>query len=168
MKKIFLSLMLCFSVFAEETPKILMESISKHAIVIGHGPEKAYVFVDPICPRSRAYISLINGRKDLHEKKSYHIFLHPLKRFHSEKLIQHIYQSEDPKNTLEDIMVKNTEVDVDKFEATKNTLEVIEEITVVATQMHMTRRPYQILFELKSNFCRVTEGEAACTESASF
>ena len=168
MKIILLTLAICYSLIASGNTRNLMESISKHAITIGNGPEKCYVFVDPICPRSRDYISLISERKDLHKKKTYHIFLYPLNRFHSDALIQYIYQSKDVKHALEDIMVNKKKVDVDEFTPTTHTLEVIEDITVVAEQMHMKRRPYQILFEVHSKFCRVTEGEAACTEEESF
>ena len=68
MKALILSLILFLNLFSLEDPRVLMDSISKYSMRIGNGPNKIYVFVDPLCHYSQTFISLISKRKDLQKK----------------------------------------------------------------------------------------------------
>ena len=168
MKALTLIFFLILNLCALEDRQLLMDSISHHAIRIGTGPNKTYTFVDPLCPRSRAFIQLIDERKDLQDKTSYYIFLYRLPMFESDKHIQYIYQSTDPLETLKDIMIYGDYEGVEDFETRSQTLEKINEISKTARQMNVKRRPYLLIFEEGSKYCRVSDGTAPCLEENDF
>ncbi len=152
-------------VSVSQKPKAALESISKHAIKFGSGEEsEVYVFVDPLCPYSRNLIKKIDEDRMLQLSNTYYIFLYRLPRFDSEKTMQYIYESSDPKETLIEIMVYEYEVDLSDFQARKTTIDALGEIAEVAATLDMTKRPYMISFEKGSKYCRVSEGEASCLE----
>lgn len=152
-------------VSVSQKPKAALESISKHAIKFGSGEEsEVYVFVDPLCPYSRNLIKKIDEDRMLQLSNTYYIFLYRLPRLDSEKTMQYIYESSDPKETLIEIMVYEYEVDLSDFQARKTTIDALGEIAEVAATLDMTKRPYMISFEKGSKYCRVSEGEASCLE----
>ncbi|MCK4974753.1 MAG: hypothetical protein KAR81_05830 [Sulfurimonas sp.] len=168
----------------------MLESISKYAIRVGTGNEKiVYMFVDPLCRYSRRLLTKICKNKILQQTSSYYIFLYKHPILSSTKSIQYIYQSDDPKSILLDIMIDDEIIDSDKFHASAETLEPIhtididgdiidlselktndetiksiEEIAKVAKQLDMKRRPYLISFEKDSKHCSVSEGIVSCLE----
>ncbi len=171
MRNLYIILLLAFNLFAAETipdsekPRIMLEEISKHAIRIGDGNnKKVYVFVDPMCKYSKRIIKIISTNKMLHLLNSYYIFLYRLDKFDSEKLIQYIYQSEERKTTLLDVMVDGEIIDLDDFEASAETIKIVQEISNVSRQLNIKLRPYMISFEKDSKYCVVSEGEASCIE----
>ena len=168
MRIIFLSFMFILTLLAQEPTKFLMESIVNEAITIGNGDDKMYVFVDPLCPKSKAFLSLIHSRKDLQEKRTYYIFLYKLKKFDSHKLIQYIYQAPERESMLIDIMVKDKEPDYRRTIFKKESLDTLRKIENVAKQMPMKHRPYLLLFTKGSSYCRVSEGIASCLEDNDF
>jgi len=168
MKKLLLIFLFSFCLFAQDNTQALMDSIAQEAIVIGHGKDNMYVFVDPMCSKSKAFITLISEREDLQDKRTYHIFLYKLKKFDSFKLIQYIYQNPSRKTALLDIMVNEEEPSYQHFIAKKEGLETMKKIEKVAQQLPMKHRPYLILFEKGSSYCRVSEGSAPCLEGKDF
>ena len=171
MKFLYVLLLLCFNIFAEQTvlesekPRIMLESISEHAIRIGSGDAKVvYLFVDPKCKYSRRIMKIIDNNKMLQLTNSYYIFLYKLPILDSKKLIQYIYQSKDQKTTILDVMVDEDITDLDEFEVTEKTLKAIQSIAKVANKLDIQVRPYIISFEKDSKFCKVSEGEASCLE----
>ena len=75
---------------AENTNKhqiALIQPIEQHAIIYGEGERKVYVFVDPKCPHSRDFITMINENTKMRSMYRYYIFFYELKRFHSHHLI---------------------------------------------------------------------------------
>jgi hypothetical protein len=169
----FLSILLLsvFTLFGAESipeskkPKVLLESISKHAIKFGSGNvSDVYVFLDPLCKYSRELMKKIESNKILQLTNSYHIMLYRLPRLESEKIMQYIYESDNQKQTLIDIMVDEDIVDFKDFEAKKSTKKALQEITEVAKTLDMTQRPYMISFDKDSKYCRVSEGTASCLE----
>ena len=162
MKFLYILLLLCFNIFAEQTvlesekPRIMLESISQHAIRIGSGDAKVvYLFVDPKCKYSRRLMKIIYDNKMLQLTNSYYIFLYRLQRLDSKKLIQYIYQSENKQSTLIDVMVDKEIIDLDEFKATKKTLKAIQSIAEVAKKLDIEVRPYLISFEKDSKYCKV-------------
>ncbi len=169
MKKIFLILLLSLSIFASEKPKDLLNSISKHAITIGTGKtNEVYLFVDPMCKHSKALIKRINENKMLGFINTYHIFLYNLPKFESDELIEHIYQAKDKHKKLIDIMINNKNVDFDELTEDANRTQMIKNIAEVAKKLNVKKRPYMILFEGDTGYCRVSEGSAPCMEEFDF
>jgi len=168
MKSFIMVLMFTMSLFSYENSYSLASSLSDKAIVIGHGPEKAYVFVDPLCPKSRKFLKMISEREDLQAAQSYYIFLYRLEQFKSEKTIQYIYQADNPKLALEEVMIKNRKINLDNFKVTVQTQMLIDSIALTARQMEMIKRPYSLVFEENSQYCRVSEGTADCLEEIDF
>lgn len=148
-----------------QKPKADLESISKHAIKFGTGEDSdVYVFIDPLCKYSRALMKKIDENRMLQLSNTYYIFLYRLPRLDSEKMMQYIYESSDPKETLTEIMVYEYEVDLSGYEARESTIDALGEIAEVAATLDMTHLPYMISFEKGSKYCRVSEGEASCLE----
>ncbi len=168
MRLIMLVLFVCFNLLAVEDRQELMDSISSYAIKFGDGPNRYYTFVDPLCPNSKAFISLIDTRKDLQKKNSYYIFLYPLAQFNSEKYIEYIYQSQDKEDALKEIMIYEDFDGLEDFSLKQETLSIIQEVSKVAKELNMKRRPYILIFDEGSNYCRVSEGTAPCLEENDF
>lgn len=152
-------------VSVSQKPKAALESIASHAIKFGTGEESdVYVFVDPLCKYSRELMNKIDENKMLQLSSTYYIFLYRLPRLDSEKTMQYIYESSDPKETLIEIMIYEDEVDLSNFKARQTTIDALSEIAEVAKTLDMSKRPYMITFEKGSKYCRVSEGEASCLE----
>lgn len=145
MKNLFLILLLCISTLSAEKSQVLLDSISQHAIRIGNGNiSNVYVFVDPMCMYSQLYIDKITQNRELHKDNSYYIFLYRLDRFDSTELIQFIYQAKNPKLALEDIMIRDKEVDTFDLNPSEKTLKIIEEVASVGKEMKVESRPFII------------------------
>lgn len=167
MKFLILLFLLFLNLPAIEDRQALMETISQHAIRIGNGPNRVYAFIDPLCSRSQSYIELISTRKDLQDKSSYYIFLNELQKFDSKEFIAHVYQSEDPLSALLDIIIYS-DYDIEFQETTEKASSIIEKINKVAKQMEIKRRPYLLMFDEGSKYCKVSEGTAPCLEENDF
>lgn len=171
MKLFYILLLLVFNLFAgeavpvDEKPQVMLKAISEDAIRIGTGNDKTvYMFVDPMCKFSKRLMKIINKNKMLQLTNSYYIFLYKLPKLNSEKLIQYIYQADDKKTTLLDVMIDEEIIDFDDFKATQKTLKAIQTVADAAKKLDITIRPYIISFEKDSKFCMVSEGEASCIE----
>ena len=145
MKILFLIVLLCISNLSAEKPQVLLDSISQHAIRIGTGSiSNIYVFIDPMCMYSQMYIDEITKNKSLHKANSYYVFLYRLDRFDSTELIQFIYQAKNPKLALENIMIRDKEVDTFDLSPSEKTLRIIEEVASVGKKMKVESRPFII------------------------
>lgn len=122
----------------------LLQPIEKHAIVYGEGERKVYVFVDPKCPHSRDFITMINESAKMRSIYRYYIFFYELKRFNSRDLIAAIYSSAFPLQRTVEVMVGHKEIPVN----TKNELKIeakIDDIAHVADMIGVSKRPYLII-----------------------
>ena len=171
MKSLLIIIFLSFNLFSVEKsptsdePRIFLEDIRKYAIRIGTGDSKiVYMFVDPMCKFSKRIMSKISENKMIQLANSYYVFLYRLPKLDSEKLIHYIYQSDDPKTVLLEVMVDEEIVELDGFKASSKTLKEIKTISDVAKRLDMKLRPYMISFEKDSKFCRVSEGTASCLD----
>jgi len=171
MKYLFLLLSVVLNLFSAELvdvtqkPKAMLESISKHAVKIGSGDASdIYIFVDPLCKYSRELMKKIEANKMLQLTNTYYIMLYRLPRLESEKTMQYIYESNNQKQALLEIMVEEDVVDLENFKAKESTLQALKEIADVAKTLDMTQRPYMISFDKGSKYCRVSEGTASCLE----
>jgi hypothetical protein len=161
MKKISFTLLLFFllsvSVFGNE-PLItkekaplsvalpLLQSIDQYAIIIGTGPTHMYAFIDPVCPRSREFVSMIVESAKMQERYTYHFFYYELTRFHSKNLIATVYSAKKPVEMMKTIMVDENNVSAVTTFSSDITKE-INDIADVAEKLDIYKRPY--LFVVK-------------------
>lgn len=119
------------------------ESIKESEIIIGTGSDDIYLFIDPVCPHSRAFISLIHDKEDMQKKYKYHIWLYRLPKFKSIPYIYAIYNKNGPDRLvlLYDIMLNDNK----KISLRLSNNEVIlnyKKIEAIATLMDIYKRPY--------------------------
>lgn len=126
--------------------KTLLEPIEKHAMVYGEGNKKVYVFVDPKCPHSRDFLSMINENAKMRSIYKYYIFLYELKRFKSHNLIASIYTSPVPLQRTLEVMVAQKEVPAD-YPGDPKVEEKIGDIAHVADEIGVFKRPYLIIMK---------------------
>ena len=168
MKLFILVLILFLNLNAEQDYQKVVNTISEHAIRFGNGPAKVYTFVDPMCPMSKAFIELITSDDYFQKKNSYYIFLYRLPMFQSDKLIQYIYQSKTPLETLKDVMIYEDYDDLDNLESKPETQEFINKIANVGKELNIKARPFLLSFEAGSSYCKVSSGTAPCLEENDF
>lgn len=124
----------------------LLQPIERHAIVYGEGERKVYVFVDPKCPHSRDFITMINENTKMRGIYRYYIFFYELKRFHSHDLIATIYASSSPLQRTLEVMVGGKETMTNsKIEPTIEAK--IDDIARVADAIGISKRPYLIIMK---------------------
>ncbi len=124
----------------------LLNSIDQYAIIIGSGPTHMYAFIDPVCPRSREFVSMIFESEKMQERYTYHFFYYELARFHSKNLIATVYSAKRPLEMMKTIMVDQKEVSVLTTFNSDITKE-INAIANVAEKLDIYKRPY--LFVVK-------------------
>jgi len=149
MKALFFILLLSLSLFGSQKEEVLLKSISEYAIRIGTGNvSREYVFLDPLCPHSKKYITMICEDEELQEENSYFVFLYRLPKFDSDALIEYIYQAKDKRSALTQIMIdkKNMDEELFDFEVTKKTLNLVNKIALVAKKLKVDRRPQMFTF----------------------
>lgn len=122
----------------------LLEPIEQHAIQYGEGDIKVYVFIDPKCPHSRDFISMIFENQKMRTIYRYHIYFYELKRFHSHSLIGAIYSSPSPLQRMLEVMVGKKEITSAQNSDVKIE-EKIDDIKRVAEQIGVSKRPYLIV-----------------------
>jgi hypothetical protein len=156
-----LSVVLSFSLNAEEPGETreLFASIKPLAMKIGSGKREIYAFVDPVCPRSRQFIAAVFESEKLQSQNSYYVFLYPQAKFHSEALVETIYESPDPLAMMKKVMTEGYIPDCTEQSIHQ---QKIETIAVFGRGLKMQRRPYLIIFEPDSPYCKVSEGTAPC------
>lgn len=124
----------------------LLQSIDQHAIIIGTGPTHMYAFIDPVCPRSREFVSMIFESEKMQERYTYHFFYYELTRFHSKNLIATVYSASKPLEMMKTIMVDENNVTALTTFSPDITKE-INDISDVAEKLDIYKRPY--LFVVK-------------------
>jgi hypothetical protein len=113
-------------------------------MVYGEGSKKVYVFVDPKCPHSQDFISMINENAKMRSIYRYYIFFYELKRFQSHPLIAAIYMSPIPLQRMLEVMVGHREMPAD-HPADGRVEDKIAEIARVAGEIGVSKRPYLII-----------------------
>ena len=126
----------------------LLKSIDHNAIVIGTGPIDMYAFIDPLCPRSQDFVSMIVENEKMQKRYTYHLFYYELKRFNSKGLIAKIYEQDDPLGLMKKIMIEHKEVEPVQI-LTKKVKKKMDKISEVAEELDIFKRPY--LFVVKPN-----------------
>lgn len=124
--------------------KELLNGIESYAMVYGEGAKKVYVFVDPKCPHSQDFISMISENSKMRSTYRYFIFFYELKRFNSHDLIGTIYESSAPLQRTFEVMVEKKEIPANSRLEPK-TEEKIDAISHVADEIGISKRPYLII-----------------------
>jgi len=122
----------------------MIHPLEQYAMQYGEGNIKAYVFVDPKCPHSRDFISMIHDNKKMRGIYRYYIFFYELKRFDSHKLIGTIYASSSPLQKMLEVMVGGKEIE-SLSPLPLKIEEEIDDIESVALQLGVNKRPYLII-----------------------
>lgn len=122
----------------------ILRPLEAKAIQYGDGDIKVYVFVDPKCPHSRDFISMIHDSQKMRGIYRYYIFFYELKRFHSHKLIGTIYASPSPLQKTLEVMVGGKEMDT-SLSLTSQIEEKISDIERMAFKLEVNKRPYLII-----------------------
>ena len=122
----------------------IFKTIHDDAIVFGSGKEHVYVFVDPLCPHSRKFITLISKKPKMTSKYTYHIFLYSIPRLKSKNVISAIYMSKTPLESLLEVMLEEK---VHHEKGDKKIETKIKRIEIAAIEMNVHKRPY-IFIEL--------------------
>lgn len=125
-----------------------IQPIENLAMQFGEGSTKVYVFVDPKCPHSQDFISMIIESRKMRGMYHYYIFFYELKRLNSHDLIRTIYGSFKPLQLMLEVMVGKKEIDtVPAFEPKIE--EKINTIAGVAEELGISKRPYLIIAKEK-------------------
>jgi len=153
MKKIIFSLLLMATLLtAEETQAhrhlsydktmALLHSIKGEAIVLGTGKTEVYVFVDPLCPHSRKFMTMVSRNGKMLTKYKYYIFLYSIPRLKSEAVVAAIYASEKPDDLLLKIMVDKQTL---QTRTGGPACKTVADIAFVAGALDVYKRPYIIV-----------------------
>lgn len=119
-----------------------VQSIQQDAIIYGSGDRDVYAFIDPLCPYSRKFISMISNNPVMLAKYRYNLYLYEIPRLHSQNVIAAIYRAKKPLDALLKIMInddKATSPLTSKVEAK------ISAIKTVAQQLKVNKRPFLII-----------------------
>ncbi|MDP3587335.1 MAG: hypothetical protein Q8R58_04725 [Sulfuricurvum sp.] len=122
----------------------MIRPLEQYAMQYGEGDIKAYVFVDPKCPHSRDFISMIHDNEKMRGIYRYYIFFYELKRFNSHKLIGTIYSSSSPLQKMLEVMVGGKEIEP-LPSLSPQVEEEIGDIDHVAVELGVNKRPYLII-----------------------
>lgn len=119
-----------------------LKSIQKSAILYGSGKRVVYVFLDPLCPYSRQFLSLLSKNEKMLSKYRCHIYLYEIPRLRSVGAIAAVYDSKNPLETLLNIMLNNAKTSIMTNEKINKK---INNIKIVAKQLNVNKRPFLIV-----------------------
>ena len=117
----------------------LLQSIDSDAILLGSGEKVLYVFIDPLCPHSRKFISMVYKNPIMLSKYQYHFFLYSIPRLKSTDVVSAIYLSNNPIETLLKVMI-DEKILYEKGNAL--TKAKVNRIRTVAQEIDVYKRPY--------------------------
>ena len=120
----------------------LLKSIHDDAIILGSGKKLLYVFIDPLCPHSRKFISMVSKNPKMLAKYQYCLFLYSIPRMKSSDVVSAVYMSEDRKEKLLQIMVEEK---VSHEKGNELTQARVQRIDTVAKEMDVYKRPYIVI-----------------------
>lgn len=117
----------------------LLQSIDSDTIILGSGKKLLYVFIDPLCPHSRKFITMVSKNAKMLSKYQYHFFLYSIPRMKSTDVVSAVYMSATPIETLLQIMVED-KVHYDK--GNEITKARVDRIALVAQEIDVYKRPF--------------------------
>jgi len=125
----------------EETISTL-KSIQDNALVYGSGDKLVYVFLDPLCPYSRKFISLVANNEKMRLKYRYAIYLYSIPRLRSTGAVAAIYKAKNQIETLLKIMLDDAKLSSFTNESIEKKIMQIES---VGKKLNVKKRPFLIV-----------------------
>ncbi|HHH72623.1 MAG TPA: hypothetical protein ENL04_02205 [Sulfuricurvum sp.] len=117
----------------------LLRSVSHDAIILGTGRQNVHVFIDPLCPHSRKFVSMVVGQQAMLSKYRFHFYLYSIPRLHSEAAVLAVYLSDDAAGILIDIMVHQAAIPPVRV---GNEVAQVRQVASVAEQIGVFKRPF--------------------------
>ncbi|QOP40694.1 hypothetical protein [Sulfurimonas marina] len=125
-----------------ETSISLLKSIERDGLIYGKGKRLVYVFLDPLCPYSRKFISMVSQNPKMLLKYRYCIYLYSIPRLHSTDAVSAVYLSKKPIDTLLKIMIAKQTI---LATGTPLSKQRVQRIATVAKKMNVNKRPFLII-----------------------
>ncbi|WP_304544195.1 hypothetical protein [Sulfurimonas microaerophilic] len=125
-----------------ETSISLLKSIENDGIIYGKGKLLVYVFLDPLCPYSRKFISMVSQNPKMLLKYRYCIYLYSIPRLHSTDAVSAVYLSKKPIDTLLKIMIEKQTISA---VGTPLSNQRVQRIATIAKKMNVNKRPFLII-----------------------
>jgi len=146
-KTIFLTLFLITTVLAAKEHRnlpydvsaSLLQSIDNDAIILGTGNKVVYVFIDPLCPHSRKFVSMVSKTPRMLSKYQYRFLLYSIPRLKSTDVVSAIYSAENSIEILLRIMIDKK---VSSSYGNEKTRAMVDRISKVAETLNVYKRPY--------------------------
>lgn len=117
----------------------LLQSINGDALILGSGEKLLYVFIDPLCPHSRKFVTMVSKNPMMLSKYQYHFLLYSIPRMKSTDVVSAVYMSADPIETLLQIMIEDK---VRYGKGNEMTKAKVNRIATVAKEIDVYKRPY--------------------------
>lgn len=168
MKKIIMMMFLlsCMQLYAMDHA-LEVEKIKPQALILGSGESRVFAFLDPLCSKSQNYLEMIAGNEKLLKQKTFYLYLYRLPKFESDRLIEHIYSAKEPLQMMKKVMIGKFFPKTYRMKITAQGQKVKAKIKRIADGFGAKRRPYLLLFNKGSNYCKVSEGSAPCLDPSS-
>ena len=146
-KTIFLTLFLITAVLSAKEHRnlpydvsaSLLQSIDNDAIILGTGNKVVYVFIDPLCPHSRKFVSMVSKTPRMLSKYQYRFLLYSIPRLKSTDVVSAIYSAENSIEILLRIMIDKK---VSSSYGNEKTRAMVDRISKVAETLNVYKRPY--------------------------
>jgi len=127
----------------------LLIALRGDAVEIGSGPTDVYTFIDPRCPHSRDFVSMITESDKMQRLYHYYFLLYAHPMFKSEAVINAIYNAPDPKKAMLDYMLSRAPL-AKLNRLTPPAIHVkVARIKKAAEQIGVDKRPYLIIDKKK-------------------
>lgn len=117
----------------------LLQSIDSDTIILGSGEKVLYVFIDPLCPHSRKFVSMVSKNPKMLSKYQYRFLLYSIPRLKSTDVVSAVYMSKKTIETLLNVMI-DKKILYDK--GNDMTRAKVERISAVAQEINVYKRPY--------------------------
>ncbi|CAA6814848.1 MAG: Unknown protein [uncultured Sulfurovum sp.] len=122
-----------------EVSASLLKGLDSDAIVLGSGEKILYVFIDPLCPHSRKFVTMVSKNPVMLSKYQYRFLLYSIPRLKSTDVVSAIYVSKNPIESLLQVMIDKNIVHDKGNEKTKAKA---ARIVDVGETIGVSKRPY--------------------------
>ncbi len=125
----------------------LLKKLNHIGIPIGEGSTDVYAFIDPLCPHSRNFVTMVAHNQKLQKKYHYIFLLYTLPRLHSEQAVKAILTAKNHLLALKKVMIHHQRLT--QKHPPSSVLQAIKMIQTVAKKLDIYKRPYLFLVKPK-------------------
>ena len=122
----------------------LLQDIVGDSIILGTEQKVVYVFIYPLCPHSRKFVSMVSKSPLILSKYQYRFLLYSIPRLKSTDVVSAVYSSQNPIKMLLNIMIEEK---ISYAKGNAMTAAKVHRISTVAQALNVYKRPY--IFILK-------------------